>query len=114
VKGLRTSKFCNITHLTREEIRATAAFAADHLASEESCLHREASCEIRRGRTLRYRARAGLRDDGLDVWYAIESARGADDETILRQATADDRMLLTEDKESCAERVVVFREVGNG
>ena len=23
---------------------------------------------------------AGLRDDGHDVWYAMESARGADDE----------------------------------
>lgn len=42
---------------------------------------------------------AGLRDDGHDVWYAVESARGADDETILRQAAADQRILLTEDKD---------------
>ncbi len=42
---------------------------------------------------------AGLRADGHDVWYAMESACGADDETILRTATADDRILLTEDKD---------------
>ena len=42
---------------------------------------------------------AGLRSEGHDVWYAMESARGADDQTILSQAVADDRILLTEDKD---------------
>lgn len=42
---------------------------------------------------------AGLRGDGHDVWYAMESARGADDETILNHAVADQRILLTEDKD---------------
>ena len=41
----------------------------------------------------------GLRDDGHDVWYAMESARGADDEAILRYAWVDNRVLLTEDKD---------------
>jgi predicted nuclease of predicted toxin-antitoxin system len=42
---------------------------------------------------------AGLRSDGHDVWYAKESARGADDETVLRHAATDQRVLLTEDKD---------------
>jgi predicted nuclease of predicted toxin-antitoxin system len=42
---------------------------------------------------------AGLRTDGHDVWYAAESARGADDGTILQQAATDQRILLTEDKD---------------
>ena len=42
---------------------------------------------------------AGLRDDGHDVWYARESAQGADDETVLRYALANERILLTEDKD---------------
>ena len=42
---------------------------------------------------------AGLRDDGHDVWYAMESARGADDKIILHHAAADERILLTEDKD---------------
>ncbi len=42
---------------------------------------------------------AGLRDDGHNVWYVVESARGADDETILRLAVADERILLAEDKD---------------
>jgi predicted nuclease of predicted toxin-antitoxin system len=42
---------------------------------------------------------AGLRQDGHDVWYAMESARGADDDAILRQAAAEERILVTEDKD---------------
>ena len=42
---------------------------------------------------------AGLRGDGHDVWYAMESARGADDQTILQQAAANERIVLTEDKD---------------
>ena len=40
-----------------------------------------------------------LRADGHDVWYVMESAGGADDETILRRAFDDKRILLTEDKD---------------
>jgi hypothetical protein len=32
---------------------------------------------------------AGLRRDGHDVWYATESARGTDDEKILRQVSSE-------------------------
>lgn len=42
---------------------------------------------------------AGLRRDGHDVWYAMESARGTDDLSILRQAAAEKRVLVTEDKD---------------
>ena len=42
---------------------------------------------------------AGLREDGHDVLFVMESARGADDETVLRRAAADERILLTEDKD---------------
>jgi predicted nuclease of predicted toxin-antitoxin system len=42
---------------------------------------------------------AGLRKDGHDVLFVSESARGVDDETVLRQAAAESRVLLTEDKD---------------
>lgn len=42
---------------------------------------------------------AGLRGDGHDVWYALESARGASDEAVLQLAAAEERILLTEDKD---------------
>jgi predicted nuclease of predicted toxin-antitoxin system len=42
---------------------------------------------------------AGPRQDGQDVLFVAEFARGADDETVLRQAAADERILLTEDKD---------------
>jgi len=42
---------------------------------------------------------AGLRGDGHDVWYAMESARGKDDRAILQHADTEQRILLTEDKD---------------
>ena len=42
---------------------------------------------------------AGLRRDGHDVLYVVESAPGSDDETVLKLAADQDRILLTEDKE---------------
>jgi predicted nuclease of predicted toxin-antitoxin system len=41
----------------------------------------------------------GLRQDGHDVWYVMESARGMDDQSILGRAAAEDRVLVTEDKD---------------
>ncbi len=40
-----------------------------------------------------------LRNDGHDVIYVLESFRGASDDDILARALADDRLLLTEDKD---------------
>ncbi|MGC9394543.1 MAG: DUF5615 family PIN-like protein [Anaerolineae bacterium] len=40
-----------------------------------------------------------LRDDGHDVLYVIESLRGATDDVVLEQAFAENRILLTEDKD---------------
>ena len=42
---------------------------------------------------------AGLRRDGHDVLYVVEIAPGIDDETVLKMAADQDRILLTEDKE---------------
>jgi predicted nuclease of predicted toxin-antitoxin system len=42
---------------------------------------------------------AGLRRNGHDVWYVMESARGLDDVSILRQVAAEERVLVTEDKD---------------
>ena len=42
---------------------------------------------------------AGLRRDGHDVLCVVESAPGIDDETVLKMASDQDRILLTEDKE---------------
>ena len=42
---------------------------------------------------------SGLRDDGHDVVYVLESARGSDDETVLQLAADEERILLTEDKD---------------
>src|SRR5262249_8982256 len=42
---------------------------------------------------------AGLRSDGHDVSYAMESSPGADDRTVLQHAHAEQRILLTEDKD---------------
>lgn len=41
----------------------------------------------------------GLRGAGFDVFYVKESARGADDETVLRLGVDQERVLLTEDKD---------------
>lgn len=40
-----------------------------------------------------------LRQDGHDVVYVLESLRGADDDVILARAFAENRLLLTEDKD---------------
>lgn len=40
-----------------------------------------------------------LRDAGHDVLYVMESLRGATDNVILERAYAEDRILLTEDKD---------------
>jgi predicted nuclease of predicted toxin-antitoxin system len=42
---------------------------------------------------------AGIRADGHDVLYVMEFAPGLDDETILAHAAADERIVLTEDKD---------------
>ena len=49
----------------------------------------------------------GLRSDGHDVFYVMESARGADDQAVLRLAADEDRIVLTEDKDF-GELVVRF------
>nr|VFJ77255.1 MAG: Predicted nuclease, contains PIN domain, potential toxin-antitoxin system component [Candidatus Kentron sp. FW] len=55
----------------------------------------------------------GLREDGHDIWFAMESARGADDETILHYAVTHERILLTEDKDF-GELVVQLRLPAHG
>ena len=40
-----------------------------------------------------------LRNDNHDVLYAVESLRGATDDEILARAFAENRILLTEDKD---------------
>ncbi len=40
-----------------------------------------------------------LRADGHDVLYSAETSQGASDEEVLERAFADDRVLLTEDKD---------------
>jgi GDP-D-mannose dehydratase len=42
---------------------------------------------------------SALRNDGHDVLYVKETAPGADDSTVLHLATAQQRILLTEDKD---------------
>jgi predicted nuclease of predicted toxin-antitoxin system len=42
---------------------------------------------------------AGLRGDGHDVLYVKEAAPGCDDDTVLTTAAAEQRILLTEDKD---------------
>ena len=42
---------------------------------------------------------AGLRAKSLDVIYIREIAAGAEDETVLKMATAEGRILITEDKD---------------
>lgn len=42
---------------------------------------------------------AGLRLDGHDITYVLESAAGSDDATVLASAANDFRVLLTEDKD---------------
>lgn len=42
---------------------------------------------------------AGLRDNGHDVLYIKEVSPGATDEVVLQQAFAQQRILLTEDKD---------------
>ncbi len=41
----------------------------------------------------------GLRQDGHDVLYVLESMAGADDATVLSTAASQRRVLLTEDKD---------------
>ena len=40
-----------------------------------------------------------LRERGHDVFSAYEQAHGADDEALLRRAFAEDRILITNDKD---------------
>ncbi|RPD41646.1 DUF5615 family PIN-like protein [Chitinophaga barathri] len=40
-----------------------------------------------------------LRLSGLDVHYILETNQGADDETVLSIANAEERILLTQDKD---------------
>ncbi|MFQ6016365.1 MAG: DUF5615 family PIN-like protein [Anaerolineae bacterium] len=40
-----------------------------------------------------------LRSDGHEVLYAVETLRGATDDEILTRALAEDRILLTDDKD---------------
>ena len=42
---------------------------------------------------------SALRGDGHDVVYLKETLPGSDDETVLQLATAQQRILLTEDKD---------------
>jgi predicted nuclease of predicted toxin-antitoxin system len=42
---------------------------------------------------------AGVRADGHDVVYMKEVAPGTDDDTVLRMAAGQQRILLTEDKD---------------
>ncbi|HUE70694.1 MAG TPA: DUF5615 family PIN-like protein [Pirellulaceae bacterium] len=42
---------------------------------------------------------SGLRSDGHDVVYVKELAPGSDDQAVLQLAVADQRILLTEDKD---------------
>jgi len=42
---------------------------------------------------------AALRDDGHDVFYVPELMAGATDEAVLARAFAEERILLTEDKD---------------
>jgi predicted nuclease of predicted toxin-antitoxin system len=50
---------------------------------------------------------AGLRSDGHDVVYIMETCPGSDDQTVLQLAVAQQRILLTEDKDF-GELVVRF------
>lgn len=54
-----------------------------------------------------------LRSDGHDVLYAMESMRGAPDDEILTRAFAEDRILLTEDKDF-GELVYRFHQPARG
>ncbi len=40
-----------------------------------------------------------LRNNGFDVVYILETNQGADDEFILAKANAEERILLTQDKD---------------
>jgi predicted nuclease of predicted toxin-antitoxin system len=51
---------------------------------------------------------AGLRGDGHDVLYVKEVAPGSDDDAVLQMALAQQRILLTEDKDF-GELVVRFK-----
>jgi len=54
-----------------------------------------------------------LRADGHNVLYVMESMRGATDEEILSRAFAEDRVVLTEDKDF-GELVCRFRRPVRG
>lgn len=51
--------------------------------------------------------------DGHDVLFAVEDLRGSSDEDLLRQAFAEDRILLTEDKDF-GELVFRLRQPAHG
>lgn len=40
-----------------------------------------------------------LRNEGHEVFSVFDEARGADDETIIQQAFAENRILITNDKD---------------
>ena len=40
-----------------------------------------------------------LRDQGHDVFSVYDEARGADDDTVIRHAVTDERVLITNDKD---------------
>jgi predicted nuclease of predicted toxin-antitoxin system len=40
-----------------------------------------------------------LRVSGFDIHYVLETHQGSDDETVLRLANEEDRILLTQDKD---------------
>ena len=54
-----------------------------------------------------------LRGDGHDVLYVKETAPGADDQTVLQIAAAQQRILLTEDKDF-GELVVRLKLAAHG
>jgi predicted nuclease of predicted toxin-antitoxin system len=56
---------------------------------------------------------AGVRADGHDVVYMKEVAPGSDDDTVLRMAATQQRILLTEDKDF-GEMVVRLRRSAYG
>jgi len=54
-----------------------------------------------------------LREDGHDVLYAVESMRGATDPELLHRSFAEERILLTEDKDF-GELVYRLRKPAHG
>lgn len=42
-----------------------------------------------------------LREDGHDMWYAASEGSGSTDSALLARSVAEDRVLLTEDRDFC-------------